>query len=167
MKKFTPRPRSQLVAAVLPGLTRRTASAIHCAMCSGRRTQRMPANKNARALTMLMGPSLHEFYMHRLLLLKDLRISKEGVIVIKAQQYRSQEQNREDALDRLRELIRGVAVPRKKREATKPSKAARQRRLEGKVQRGALKTSRRTPVSHDDRSALHRTRQHPLYVSDR
>src|SRR3569833_1935823 len=57
MKKITPRPRSQLVAAVLPGLTRRTASAIHCAMCSGRRTQRMPANKNARAITMLKGQS--------------------------------------------------------------------------------------------------------------
>src|SRR3569623_1796981 len=142
MKKFTPRPRSQLVAAVLPGLTRRTASAIHCAMCSGRRTQRMPANKNARAITMLMGPSLPEFYKHRLLLLKDHRISKEGVIVIKAQQYRSQEQNREDALDRLRELIRSVAEPRKKRVATTPRTTARQRRLDSKHQHRALKSSR-------------------------
>src|SRR3569833_916317 len=65
-----------------------------------------------------------EFYKHRLLLLKDHRISKEGVIVIKAQQYSSQEQNREDALDRLRELIRGDAVQRKKREANKTRKAA-------------------------------------------
>src|SRR3569832_1501553 len=65
--------------------------------------------------------SLPEFFKHRLLLLKDHRISKEGVSVIMAQLYRSQEQNREDALDRLRELIRSVAVPRKKRVATKPS----------------------------------------------
>src|SRR3569832_1417503 len=54
--------------------------------------------------------SLPEFYKHRLLLLKDHRISKEGVIVIKAQQYRSQELFREDALDRLRVLIRSVVV---------------------------------------------------------
>src|SRR3569833_3310721 len=59
MKKITPRPRSQFAAAALPGLTRRTASASHCARCSGRRTQRMPANKNAWAITMLMGPSIN------------------------------------------------------------------------------------------------------------
>src|SRR3569832_52612 len=105
--------------------------------------------------------SLPEFYKHRLLLLIDHRISKEGVNDNKAQQYRSQEQNREDALDRLRELLRSVAVPRKKRVATKPSKAARQRRLEGKVQRGALKYTRRKPVSHDNRTAQQRTKRHP------
>lgn len=94
--------------------------------------------------------SLPEFYKHRLLLLNDKRISKEGVIIIKAQQYRSQEQNRDAALERLRALIRSIAVPRKKRVATKPSKAARQRRLESKTQRGALKAARKKPVSHDD-----------------
>lgn len=93
--------------------------------------------------------SLPEFYKHRLLLLKDKRITKEGVIVIKAQQYRSQEQNREAALERLRELIRGVAVPRKKRVATQPSKAARQRRIEGKLQRGALKATRKKPSAQE------------------
>ena len=127
-------------------------------------------NKLATAIHLrfdINASSLPEFYKHRLLLLKDHRSSKEGVIVIKAQQYRSQVQIREDALDRLRVLIRSVAVPRKKRVATKPSKAARQRRLEGKAQRGALKPSRRKPVSHDDRSSLHRTRRHPLFVSER
>src|SRR3569832_2116514 len=110
-------------------------------------------NKLATAIHLrfdINASSLPEFYKHRQLLLKDHRISKEGEIVIKAQLYRSQEQNREDALDRLRELIRSVSVPRKKHVATKPSKVARQRCLDGKVQRGALKSSRRKPVSHDD-----------------
>lgn len=105
-------------------------------------------NKLATAIHLrfdIPASSLPEFYKHRLLLLKDTRITKEGVIVIKAQQYRSQEQNREGALERLRELIRGVAVSRKKRVATQPSKAARQRRLDSKLQRGALKASRKKP----------------------
>lgn len=94
--------------------------------------------------------SLPEFYKHRLLLLNDRRISKEGVVIIKAQQYRSQEKNREDALNRLRDVIRSVAVPRKKRIATKPSKGARQRRLEDKSQRGKVKSTRNKRVSHED-----------------
>ncbi len=88
--------------------------------------------------------SLPEFYKEQLLLLKDHRISREGVITIKAQQHRSQEQNREDALTRLRELIQRVAIPRKKRKATKPTKGSQRRRLESKVKRGRLKTLRRT-----------------------
>src|SRR3569832_1220116 len=110
-------------------------------------------NKLATAIHLrfdINASSLPEFYKHRLLLLKDHRISKEGVIVIKAQQYRSQEQNREDALARLRELLRGVAVPRKKRVATMPSKAARQRHHKNKKQHRTRKSSRRKPVSHDD-----------------
>jgi ribosome-associated protein len=88
--------------------------------------------------------SLPEFYKEQLLLLKDHRISRDGVITIKAQQHRSQEQNREDALARLRELIQRVAIPRKKRKATKPTKGSQRRRLENKVKRGRLKTLRRT-----------------------
>jgi ribosome-associated protein len=88
--------------------------------------------------------SLPPFYKEELLELKDHRISEEGVITIKAQQYRSQEQNREDALTRLRELIQSVAIPRKKRRATKPTKGSKQRRLESKTKRGKLKTLRRT-----------------------
>jgi ribosome-associated protein len=88
--------------------------------------------------------SLPPFYKEELLKLKDHRISEAGVITIKAQQYRSQEQNREDALTRLSELIRSVAIPRKKRRATKPTKGSKQRRLESKTKRGKLKTLRRT-----------------------
>ena len=88
--------------------------------------------------------SLPQFYKDELLKLKDNRISEEGVITIKAQQYRSQEQNREDALARLSELIQNVALPRKKRRATKPTKGSKQRRLESKTKRGKLKILRRT-----------------------
>lgn len=88
--------------------------------------------------------SLPEFYKAQLVKLKDQRISREGVITIKAQQYRSQEQNREDALARLRALIQGIAIPRKKRKATKPTKGSQRRRLESKTKRGRLKALRGT-----------------------
>src|SRR3569832_561415 len=80
-------------------------------------------NKLATAIHLrfdINASSLPEFYKHRLLLLKDHRINKEGVIVIKAQQYRSQEQNREDTQDHKHKKKHSVAVPRKKRVATKP-----------------------------------------------
>ena len=86
--------------------------------------------------------SLPEFYKQRLLGLRDKRISKEGVIIIKAQQYRTQEKNREDALDRLRDIIKAATVVQKVRRPTKPSKKSRQRRLESKSQRGKLKALR-------------------------
>ena len=86
--------------------------------------------------------SLPEFYKERLLALKDRRISKEGVIVIKAQQHRSQELNREDAIQRLVELIRTVTVVQKVRRPTKPTKGSQRRRLDGKKQRGATKALR-------------------------
>ena len=88
--------------------------------------------------------SLPQFYKEELLKLKDTRISEEGVITIKAQQYRSQEQNREDALDRLSKIIQSVAVTRKTRRVTKPTKGSKERRLESKTKRGKLKTLRRT-----------------------
>lgn len=88
--------------------------------------------------------SLPPLYKEELMKLRDNRISEDGVITIKAQQHRSQEQNREDALARLCELIQGVAIPRKKRRATKPTKGSKQRRLESKTKRGKLKTLRRT-----------------------
>lgn len=86
--------------------------------------------------------SLPYFYKHSLLNLNDSRITKEGVVVIKAQQFRNQEQNRDDALKRLQELIRAAAVVRKVRKATKPSKTAQRKRLEKKVQRGRIKALR-------------------------
>jgi ribosome-associated protein len=86
--------------------------------------------------------SLPPFYKEELLKLKDHRISQEGVITIKAQQYRSQEQNREDALTRLSELIQSVAIPRKKRKPTKPTKGSKNRRIESKKKQGRLKALR-------------------------
>ena len=86
--------------------------------------------------------SLPPFYKEELLKLKDHRISQEGVITIKAQQHRSQEQNREDALTRLRELIQSVTIPRKKRRATKPTKSSQNRRIESKKKQGRLKALR-------------------------
>ncbi len=78
----------------------------------------------------------------RLLKVKDRRLSKDGVIVIKSQRYRSQDKNRSDALERLAEMIRKALVVGKPRKATKPSKKSRQRRLDEKTKRGRLKESR-------------------------
>jgi len=86
--------------------------------------------------------SLPEFYKQRLLCLRDRRITKEGVIVIKAQQHRTQEKNREDALERLKELIKSVAVVQKARRPTKPTKGSQTRRVNSKVQRGKTKALR-------------------------
>lgn len=88
--------------------------------------------------------SLPPFYKEELLKLRDSRISDDGVITIKAQQFRSQEQNREDALNRLRVLIQSVAIPRKKRKATKPTKSSQNRRIESKKRQGRLKALRKT-----------------------
>ncbi|MCU7916807.1 MAG: aminoacyl-tRNA hydrolase [Candidatus Thiodiazotropha sp. (ex Dulcina madagascariensis)] len=90
--------------------------------------------------------SLPDLYRSRLLKLRDKRISREGVIVIKAQRYRDQEKNRQDALQRLQTLIRSVVVTRKKRVATKPTLASRKRRLESKSKRGQQKALRRKVV---------------------
>lgn len=86
--------------------------------------------------------SLPDFYKGKLLALRDSHISNEGVIVIKAQRFRSLEQNREDALLKLRELIRSVAVSQKARKPTQPSRGARLERLDHKKKRGELKRLR-------------------------
>lgn len=87
--------------------------------------------------------SLSELYKNALLSLGDYRISKDGIIIIKAQRFRSQEKNRDDALYRLQELVNRVAIVRKKRKATKPSKSAKRQRVDTKVKRGELKRTRR------------------------
>jgi ribosome-associated protein len=78
----------------------------------------------------------------RLLELKDQRITRDGVVVIKAQQHRSQDMNRDEALRRLDALINSVAVPAKARKPTKPPRAAKRKRLEDKVRRGEIKALR-------------------------
>lgn len=87
--------------------------------------------------------SLPEVYKRRLLALHDNRISKQGVIIIKAQQYRSQEQNREDALKRLADMIINVTRITTPRRPTKPTRQSQQRRLNSKTRHGQLKLTRR------------------------
>lgn len=86
--------------------------------------------------------SLPEYYKERLLALNHHLVTADGVVIIKAQEYRSQELNREAALARLVALIRQAMVVEKTRRATKPSKGAKLRRLEGKVRKGATKALR-------------------------
>lgn len=86
--------------------------------------------------------SLPERYKARLLELPDQRISKEGVIVLKAQKYRSQEKNREEAQSRLLQIVSSVTGTRKRRIATKPSRSSQRKRLDGKSRRGHIKTLR-------------------------
>ncbi len=86
--------------------------------------------------------SLPDILKERLKQLADRRISGDGVIIIKAQRYRSQDKNREDAMARLRGLINSATIPPKTRTATKPTKASKRRRLESKSQRGQLKVLR-------------------------
>ena len=86
--------------------------------------------------------SLPEVYKHRLLGLRDRRISKEGVIIIKAQLFRTQEKNRQDALERLQTIIKGVTVVQKSRRPTKASRNSQRKRLDKKAQRGNIKKLR-------------------------
>ncbi|MEH0759444.1 aminoacyl-tRNA hydrolase [Vibrio sp. 16] len=86
--------------------------------------------------------TLPDIYKEKILALRDSRISKEGVITIKALQYRTQEQNREDALERLAELIRSAMVVQKKRRETKPTRASKERRLKGKSIKSQTKSLR-------------------------
>ena len=86
--------------------------------------------------------SLPNGVKERLLALRDTRITQEGVLVLKAQQHRSQEMNRADAMARLQELVDSVAVAPRVRRATKPTYGSKQRRLEGKSQRSAIKQQR-------------------------
>lgn len=90
--------------------------------------------------------SLPDLYKQRLLALSDQRISKDGVIIIKAQQYRTQEKNRADALERLVDLIKQVTTEQKKRRPTKPSKGAKKRRMDSKTKRGQIKSLRGKPT---------------------
>ena len=87
--------------------------------------------------------SLPEKYKHRLLALQDHRINSQGVVVIKAQQYRTRERNRTDALERLCKLVQSVMTEPKKRIATRPSRAAKRKRLDEKTRRGQTKELRK------------------------
>ncbi len=86
--------------------------------------------------------SLPDDFKQRLLQLNDQRITKDGVVIIKAQEYRNQEQNRNEALRRLKALLLSVAVKPKPRVATKPTRSSQKKRVESKVRHGATKSLR-------------------------
>lgn len=102
-------------------------------------------NKVASAIHLrfdIRASSLPEFYKERLLARSDSRITQDGVVVIKAQQFRTQEKNRADALERLRELIQSVARVQKARRATKPTRSSQKKRMDSKSQHGKTKSLR-------------------------
>lgn len=103
-------------------------------------------NKVASAIHLrfdIHASSLPPFYKERLLQSNDSRISKEGVIILKAQRHRTRERNREDALQRLQSLIRAAGETQKPRRPTKPTRAARRKRLDNKTHRGRIKRLRK------------------------
>ncbi len=109
-------------------------------------------NKVASAIHLrfdIRDSSLPDPFKERLLALADHRITADGVVVIKARQYRSQEKNREDALSRLQELVKSISQPPKKRRPTKPSRGSRMSRMDSKTKRGRVK-SMRGKVRSDD-----------------
>ena len=90
----------------------------------------------------VMRSSLPAWLKGRLLALRDQRLTREGVIVIKAQQHRSQDMNRDEALQRLHALVQAAAHVPKARKATRPTRASKRKRLEGKIRRGRIKQLR-------------------------
>ncbi|MBW4564728.1 MAG: aminoacyl-tRNA hydrolase [Mojavia pulchra JT2-VF2] len=90
--------------------------------------------------------SLPTFYKQQLLKLNDRRITQEGVIVIKAQEHRSQEKNREEALERLKQLIKSAVILPQIRKPTKPTRSSQKKRLDSKTKRGQIKSTRRQVI---------------------
>ncbi|MBE8985852.1 alternative ribosome rescue aminoacyl-tRNA hydrolase ArfB [Nostoc sp. LEGE 12450] len=90
----------------------------------------------------IIASSLPDYYKEQLLKLNDRRITQEGVVVIKAQEHRSQENNRESALKRLQELIQSAVVVTIKRKPTKPTRSSQRKRLDYKTKRGQVKSNR-------------------------
>jgi ribosome-associated protein len=102
-------------------------------------------NKVSTALHLrfdIAASSLPDAVKARLLAHRDQRITAEGVVVIKAQRYRSQDKNRADALARLQELVTSAATVPRARKATKPTRSSQRRRVDSKVKRGELKAAR-------------------------
>ncbi|MBE9000689.1 aminoacyl-tRNA hydrolase [Nostoc sp. LEGE 12447] len=90
----------------------------------------------------IVASSLPDYYKEQLLKLNDRRITQEGVVVIKAQEHRSQENNRESALKRLQELIQSAVIVPIKRKPTKPTRSSQRKRLDYKTKRGQVKSNR-------------------------
>lgn len=103
-------------------------------------------NKTSTAVQLrfdIVNSSLPDFYKRRLLQLSDRRISRDGVLVMKSQSFRSREKNREAALERLRSLVQDAGRVRKKRVPTRPTSRGREKRLEEKTKRSHIKALRR------------------------
>jgi ribosome-associated protein len=95
-------------------------------------------------------PSLHDAVRARLIILSGRKITKDGVLVIKAARHRTQEQNRKDAIERLVGLVKKAAAPPPKpRKATRPSRASKERRIESKHRKSEIKTMRRSVIKSD------------------
>jgi ribosome-associated protein len=106
-------------------------------------------NKVASAVHLrfdIRASSLPEAVKARLCARKDQRITADGVVIIKAQRYRTQERNREDALARLQELVDSAAVVARPRKPTRPTRGSQRRRVDSKVRRGRVKAARRRVV---------------------
>lgn len=102
-------------------------------------------NKVATAVHLrfdILHSTLPPFYKERLMSLSDQRISKDGIVVIKAQSFRTLEQNKEDALERLKELIQSAVKQQKARRPTRPTKGSQRRRVDRKTQKGKIKALR-------------------------
>jgi len=94
-------------------------------------------------------PTLPEALRDRLLARRDRRLTDDGVLVIQARRFRDQARNRDDARERLVDIVRGVLVPPKKRVATRPTRASKERRLAGKQQRSRIKQNRSRKPEHE------------------
>ena len=106
-------------------------------------------NKVATAIHLrfdIEASSLPAFYKQQLLKLNDRRITQEGVIVIKAQEHRSQEQNREEALERLKQIILNAVILPQIRKPTKPTRSSQKKRLDSKTKRGQIKSTRKQVI---------------------
>lgn len=144
------RPQSKMQSMTAPITIDETEVTVTAIRAQGAGGQNVNKVSSAIHLRFDIGASsLPEDVKERLLALRDSRITQDGVLIIKAQQFRTQDMNRLDAYARLHALVNSVAKPPRVRRATKPTLASKVRRLEGKSQRGSIKALRSKAAAHD------------------